>query len=85
MIEIYTKGHCPFCKEAKETLNRLDLAFTEYEITHDALLTAEMEKRSQRTTVPQVFFSDHHIGGGVDFHQALNNGELAELIAIERD
>lgn len=84
MIEIYTKGHCPFCKQVKETLNNLALTFKEYEITNDERLTAEMEQRSQRKTVPQVFINDNHIGGGVDFHEALDNGQLDELIALQR-
>jgi len=80
MIEIYTKGHCPFCKKSKETLNSLGLVFTEYVVTNNEAFTKEMEQRSKRKTVPQVFIKGHHIGGGDDFHQALRNGELIHLI-----
>ncbi|MDU0353391.1 glutaredoxin 3 [Paraglaciecola aquimarina] len=80
-IEIYSKGYCPYCKKAKETLNSLGLAFDEYEITNNEKLTREMYNRSQRKTVPQIFINDRHIGGGDDFHKALKNGELADLIS----
>lgn len=79
-IEIYTKGYCPFCIQTKETLNNIGLNFEEYEITNNEKLTQEMQLRSQRKTVPQVFINDQHIGGGDDFHEALRNGELTHLI-----
>lgn len=79
-IEIYSKGYCPFCKKTKATLNRLGLAFEEYEISRSEKLTLEMQARSQRNTVPQIFINNHHIGGADDFHQALQSGALAPLL-----
>jgi len=79
-IEIYSKSYCPYCKGAKDTLARLGLAYDEYEITNSDKLTAEMQKRSGRKTVPQIFINDQHIGGGDDFHYALNTGALTHLI-----
>jgi len=62
-IILYTKGHCPFCKAAKALLTEKGVAFTDIEITGNAALTAEMEQRSGRHTVPQIFIGDLHIGG----------------------
>ncbi|WP_441004495.1 glutaredoxin 3 [Pseudocolwellia agarivorans] len=75
-IEIYSKGYCPYCKQAKATLASLGLQYEEYEITNSEALQLEMRERSQRTTVPQIFIDNQHIGGGDDFHKALRNGEL---------
>ena len=80
-IEIYSKSYCPFCKRAKATLDNLGFAFEEYEVTNSDNLVREMQARSLRTTVPQIFINGQHIGGGDDFHQALQNGELAELLS----
>ena len=80
-IEIYTKGYCPYCKRAKATLNNLGLSFEEFEITDNEKLTQEMQERSGRKTVPQIFIGDEHIGGGDDFHLALREGKLAHLIS----
>ena len=79
-IEIYSKSYCPYCKRAKASLNRLGLDFEEYEITDSKQLTAQMIERSGRRTVPQIFINDEHIGGGDDFHHALETGALAHLI-----
>jgi len=40
----------------------------------------EMESRSQRTSVPQIFLGDIHIGGYDDMNAMNQNGKLAELI-----
>ncbi|CAI89082.1 MULTISPECIES: glutaredoxin 3 [Pseudoalteromonas] len=79
-IEIYSKSYCPYCKRAKATLTRLGLDFEEFEITDSEKLTKEMQQRSGRKTVPQIFINSQHIGGGDDFHHALNSGSLADLI-----
>lgn len=82
-IELYTKGYCPYCKRAKATLDNLGLAYEEFEITESAALTKEMQQRSGRKTVPQIFIGDQHIGGGDDFHEALRDGKLAHLLTQE--
>ncbi len=79
-IEIYTKGYCPYCKRAKATLNNLGLTFEEFEITDSEKFTEEMQARSSRKTVPQIFIGGQHIGGGDDFHFALRDGKLAHLL-----
>jgi len=40
----------------------------------------EMESRSKRTSVPQIFLGDIHIGGYDDMNAMNQNGKLAELI-----
>jgi len=80
-IVLYTKGHCPFCKNAKILLQAKGVTFTDIEITGNAALTAEMEKRSGRTTVPQIFIGDVHVGGGADLAALDAAGGLDPLLA----
>ena len=79
-IEIYSKSYCPYCMRAKATLTNLGFAYKEYEITESIKLTQEMRERSGRKTVPQIFINDKYIGGGDEFHAALELGQLAELL-----
>jgi len=44
-------------------------------------LRAEMEKVSGRTSVPQIYFGDRHIGGYDDIAALEKNGELDEAYA----
>ena len=80
-IVLYTKGHCSFCKNAKALLTAKGVTFTDIEITGNAALTAEMEARSGRTTVPQIFIGDVHVGGGADLAALDAAGGLDPLLA----
>ena len=46
-----------------------------------SLLAHNSDTVSNRKTVPQVFINNHHIGGGVDFHEVLQSGSLDELLS----
>ena len=83
-VTIYSKFYCPYCARAKALLDRKGVAYTEIEIAHDPELQAEMQERSQRRTVPQIFFGDRHIGGSDDLYELERSGELDRLLA-ERD
>lgn len=79
-IEVYSKSYCPYCRRTKGTLSKLALTFTEYEISNNSQQAAEMRQRSGRKTVPQIFINDQHIGGSDEFHLALKNGALDDLL-----
>lgn len=79
-ITLYTKDHCPYCKRAKALLRSKGASFTDIEITHDPVMTAEMETRSGRKTVPQIFIGDVHVGGGDDLAKLDASGGLMMLL-----
>lgn len=62
-IVIYTKAYCPYCTSAKKLLTQRGFTFQEIDVQHNAAKRKEMIKRSQRTTVPQIFTDNGHIGG----------------------
>lgn len=81
-IEIYTKWGCPYCVRAKDLLTRKGVEFTEYDVTMGGPLKEEMLARAPgRTTVPQIFINDLHIGGCDDLVALDNAGKLDPLLA----
>ena len=81
-IVIYSKDYCPYCKMAKALLNQKGVAFTEYEVSEDAALMAEMIERSGGgRTVPQIFIGSQHIGGFDDMAALDRAGKLDPLLA----
>ena len=80
-VTIYSKFYCPYCASAKALLDRKGIAYNEIEVAHDPALQAEMQERSQRRTVPQIFFGDLHIGGSDDLYELERSGELDRLLA----
>lgn len=78
--EIYTKDYCSYCQRAKELLNLKGVAYIEYDVTRDNLLENQMRQRALRTTVPQIFIGDQHIGGCDDLFALDEQGELDPLL-----
>jgi glutaredoxin 3 len=80
-VEIYTKNYCPFCARAKALLDRKNIGYEEIDVTVNPSLQVEMQKRSQRRTVPQIFIDGVHVGGSDDLIEAERSGALDRLLA----
>ena len=81
-VTIYSKSYCPYCKAAKATLDQMGIKYHDIDVTHDAALAQEMQQRSQRRTVPQIFINNRHLGGNDDLQKSLKNGEFIRLIKL---
>jgi glutaredoxin 3 len=79
-VIIYTKDYCPYCYRAKDLLDNKKVSYTEFDVTHDPEKEQEMRERSQRTTVPQIFIDDTHVGGCDDLFALDKSGELDKLL-----
>tara|TARA_A100001015_G_C14573951_1_gene550229 strand:+ start:92 stop:352 length:261 start_codon:yes stop_codon:yes gene_type:complete len=63
-VVIYTSSLCGFCYKAKSLLKRKNIFFDEINIDVNYEKKKEMISKSNgRTSVPQIFFDDQHIGG----------------------
>ncbi|MFT4652777.1 MAG: glutaredoxin 3 [Kangiellaceae bacterium] len=80
-IELYTKGHCPYCKRAKSLLEAKGVNFTDFEIDKQPELRSTMiERASGHSTVPQIFIGDAHVGGCDDLFALESAGTLDALL-----
>ena len=79
-VTIYIKPTCPFCKKALLVLNRYKANPTIIDLTKSPNQRQEMISRSGRTTVPQIFFDDEHIGGCDDLVEIEKSGKLDEKL-----
>ncbi len=81
-ITIYTRSWCPYCVAAKDLLRQKGAAFDEIDIERKAGARAEMiQKANGRSTVPQIFIGDRHVGGCDDLYALDSRGELDRLLA----
>jgi glutaredoxin 3 len=81
-VVIYTTNYCPYCTAAKALLRSKNVSFDEIDVTSDQLRRGEMEQRSQRRTVPQIFIDGKPIGGYDEARDLDANGELDRLLRI---
>lgn len=81
-VEIYTSDFCGYCHRAIKLLKSRDIKYTQYDVTVDRAGRQAMTKRaSGRTTVPQIFINDTHIGGSDELVEIALNGTLDEMLA----
>ena len=79
-IQIYTTQYCPYCVHAKALLDKKNVAYQEIAVDDDSQKRIEMERKSNRHTVPQIFINDNPIGGCDELHHLESTGQLDKLL-----
>ena len=80
-VTIYTRPGCGYCTRALALLQDKGADFTEIHAGSDPALRQEMMQRSGRSTFPQIFVGETHIGGCDDMMALERRGELDPLLA----
>lgn len=80
-VTIYTTPICPYCQMAKQLLQRKGASFDEIDVMGKPQLRAEMQAKSGRSTVPQIWIGDRHVGGCDDLYALEAEGGLDPLLA----
>lgn len=82
VVEIYTKSFCPYCWRAKSLLEAKGVEFQEIPVDGGGEVKQLMVKRARgRTTVPQIFIGETHVGGCDDLIALERAGELDKMFA----
>ncbi|MBO0766824.1 MAG: glutaredoxin 3 [Hyphomicrobiaceae bacterium] len=80
-VTIYTTRTCGFCRMAKALLSKKAVPFEEIDVTFDEASRTEMTaKAGGRTTVPQIWIGEQHIGGCDDLYELEYAGKLDALL-----
>jgi len=79
-VLLYTTRVCPFCLAAKELLRQKGVAFEEMDLTDQPEARAGLRQQTGRTTVPQIFIGEKHVGGFDDLKALDHRGELDRLL-----
>ncbi|GAA0415022.1 glutaredoxin 3 [Cocleimonas flava] len=84
-VIMYATRFCPYCMRARSLLKKKGVEYTEISVGRDRDLWDEMEQRSGRNTVPQIFINDESVGGYDDIAALDRQGELDQKLGIEQD
>ena len=82
-ITIYSSAICPYCVAAKNFLKSKGLDWTEVRIDVDLAERERMIARARRTSVPQIFVGDIHVGGYDDMMALHRAGKFEPLLSGE--
>lgn len=83
-VRMFTKPLCSFCRRAKELLFQKGVKFCEIDLTKEPHMRDRMINNTGRTTVPQVFIGDTHVGGWDDLSALESQGGVDPLLEKSR-
>lgn len=79
-VVVYSSDYCPYCMRAKQLLQHKGVDFTEIRVDGQPALRAEMTRKAQRTSVPQIWIGATHVGGCDDLYALERAGKLDSLL-----
>ncbi|MBD1551881.1 glutaredoxin 3 [Pseudomonas typographi] len=79
-VVVYSSDWCPYCMRAKALLGSKGVAFEEIKVDGKPQLRAEMASKAGRTSVPQIWIGDRHVGGCDDLFALERAGKLDPLL-----
>ena len=80
-VLMYCTAACPYCQAAERLLAEKGVAdLTRIRVDLEPARRLEMEQRSARRTVPQIWIGERHIGGYDDLHELERAGKLDALL-----
>lgn len=75
-VVVYATSICPYCHAARRLLDDIEQAYTLIDVGRDFGLRRQMVERSGRSSVPQIFIGERHVGGYDDLALADRDGLL---------
>jgi glutaredoxin 3 len=81
VITLYSSAICPYCMAAKNFLKSKGQTWNEVRIDLDPAEREKMIAKANRTSVPQIFIGDVHVGGYDDMIALHRAGKLEPLLA----
>ena len=81
-VLMYATASCPYCQAAERLLARKGVRDIErVRVDLEPARRAEMQQKSGRYTVPQIWIDGRHVGGSDDLHDLEDSGQLDKLLA----
>lgn len=78
---MYLTAACPYCQAAQRLLERKGLRDVEkVRVDLEPARRGEMERRSGRSTVPQIWIGGRHVGGCDELYALERDGALDRLL-----
>lgn len=79
-VVIYTTSMCCYCHRAKDLLRAKGVAFDEIDASARDVRADMVQKAGGRTSVPQIWIGDQHVGGCDDLYALDRAGRLDPLL-----
>ena len=79
-ITMYESKLCGYCRAARKLLEVKGWEYNSIVVDLKPDLRAEMESKAGRSSVPQIWIGDHHVGGYDDIAELDRSGKLDAMV-----
>jgi len=79
-VLMYATAACPFCQSAERLLAAKGAQIEKIRVDLEPERRAEMQQKSGRRTVPQIWIGERHVGGCDDLYALEREGKLDPLL-----
>ncbi|MHC8346435.1 glutaredoxin 3 [Pseudomonas hormoni] len=79
-VVVYSSDYCGYCSRAKQLLENKGVAFEEIKVDGKPQVRAAMAQKAGRTSVPQIWIGERHIGGCDDLFALERAGKLDAML-----
>jgi glutaredoxin 3 len=84
-VLMYLTAACPYCQSAQRLLEKKGVTGIEkLRVDLEPAHRAEMQRRSGRQSVPQIWIGDRHVGGCEELYALERDGALDRLLGTEK-
>jgi glutaredoxin len=81
-VLLFTITGCAYCSRSRKLLADLQVPYVEVNLDRHPERRYEMQEKTGRRTVPQIFFNDKHIGGFENLKKLYEDGSLEEMLRV---
>lgn len=82
-VSVFSISTCPFCRRAKKLLSDLQVPYVDVNLEKYPERRYEMEEKTGRRTVPQIFFNSKHIGGYDDLKKLVSQSNRIGMSGLK--
>ena len=79
-VLMYSSRLCPYCRMAERLLEQKGIQAEKVLVDKDPARRDEMTRRAGRTSVPQIFIGEKHVGGYTELAGLERAGQLDALL-----
>jgi len=79
-VVMYAADWCGYCARARRLLDAKGVQYEEIDVDLVPGAQAQMQERTGRSSIPQIFINDEHIGGSDDLQGLDADGRLDTLL-----
>lgn len=81
-VLMYSTRLCPYCRMAERLLDQKGVQAEKVMVDENPARRDEMVRLTGRTSVPQIFIGDEHVGGYMELAGLERTGRLDELLQL---